>query len=103
MTTTNTIAATPAEAIRSRRSVRAFLPKPVPRQTVETILDIAKNAPNGSNIQPWQVFVVHGKRRDALCAEILAADNSNPQNYSEEYQYYPTEWVEPYLGRRRQL
>src|SRR5271154_6422758 len=99
MSVTNSVAGTAAEAIRSRRSVRAFLPKPVPRQTVETILDIARNAPNGSNIQPWQVFVVHGKKRDALCREILAADDTNPQDYDEEYQYYPTEWIEPYLGR----
>jgi nitroreductase len=103
MSVTNSIAATPAEAIRSRHSVRAFLPKPVEQDKVEEILDIARHAANGSNIQPWQVFVIQGTRRDALCADILTADESDAPGHAEEYQYYPTEWFEPYLGRRRQL
>jgi nitroreductase len=103
MSVSNTIAASPAEAIRTRRSVRAFLPKEVGRATVERILEIASNAPNGSNIQPWRVFVVHGAHRDRLCAEILAADAADAPGYDEEYQYYPVVWFEPYLGRRRSL
>lgn len=100
---TNAIAATPAEAIRSRRSVRAFLPTPVPRETVERILDIARQAPNGSNIQPWHVQVVAGSHRDRLVQAILAADAADAPGHDEEYRYYPEEWIEPYLGRRRQL
>ena len=103
MSVANTKAATPAEAIVTRRSVRAFLPQQVERTTVERILEIASNAPNGSNIQPWQVYVVHGALRDELCAEIMAADAADAPGYEEEYQYYPVEWFEPYLGRRRNL
>jgi len=103
MNVANSIAATPAEAILSRRSVRAFLPTPVARETVEKLLDLARNAPNGSNIQPWRVFVVAGARRDRLVEAILAADAADAPGHDEEYRYYPEEWVEPYLGRRRQL
>jgi nitroreductase len=103
MSVSNSIAATPAEAILTRRSVRAFLPKPVARQTVEKILDLARFAANGSNIQPWHVFVVQGAHRDRLCADIMAADDADDPSHEEQYQYYPSEWFEPYLARRRQL
>ncbi len=103
MSVANTIATTAAEAIATRRSVRAFLPTPVARETVEKILDIAKNAPNGSNIQPWHVVVVHGAHRDRLCADIMQADETDAPGHVEEYQYYPSDWFEPYIGRRRAL
>jgi nitroreductase len=103
MSVADDVAATPAEAILSRRSVRAFLPTAVERETVERILTLASFAPNGSDIQPWQVFVVHGLHRDRLCQAILAADDADAPGYEEEYQYYPSEWFEPYLGRRREL
>jgi nitroreductase len=94
---------TPEEAIRSRRSIRAFLPDPVPREAVETILELARFAPNGSNIQPWHVYVVAGETRDRVCADILAAEAAEEPGHDEEYQYYPLDWFEPLLTRRRQL
>lgn len=103
MSVANKIAATPAEALTTRRSVRAFLPQPVQKETVAKILELAKYAPNGSNIQPWHVFVVQGAARDKICAEILAADAADAPGHEEEYQYYPTDWFEPYIGRRRAL
>ena len=54
------------EAILSRRSLRAFKPDPVPRETVERTLAVAGRAPSGSNIQPWKVYVVAGEARDRL-------------------------------------
>ena len=48
------------EAISSRRSIRAFLPTPVPQQTIENILDTAARAPSGTNIQPWKTYVLTG-------------------------------------------
>ncbi len=50
-------------AITTRRSVRAFLPTPVPRATVEEILAVASRAPSGTNTQPWHVHVVAGERK----------------------------------------
>ena len=48
-------------AIKTRHSLRAFLPTPVPRQTVEDILEVASWAPSGTNTQPWQVHVLTGE------------------------------------------
>ncbi len=81
-------ALTVAEALLSRRSVRAFLPTPVPRETVERILALASRAPSGTNMQPWAVHVVAGAAKEALCAEVLAAfDSGDPGE--PEWQYYP--------------
>ncbi|WP_212139394.1 nitroreductase family protein, partial [Burkholderia territorii] len=47
-------------ALKSRRAIRAFLPTPVPRDTLEAILEAASRAPSGTNIQPWRVYVATG-------------------------------------------
>jgi nitroreductase len=92
-------------AITSRRAVRAFLPAPVPRATVERILEVASRAPSGTNVQPWRVRVVSGAAKLALSARIRAADDDPVERakHSEEYAYYPTEWVSPYIDRRRKI
>lgn len=96
------------EAIRSRRSIRAFLPRPVPQALIEEILDLARRAPSGTNTQPWKVYVLRGTSRDELvrkvCAahDALRADPSLAAEYQEEYDYYPRQWVSPYLERRRE-
>ena len=48
------------DAIITRQSVRAFLPTPVDRATVETLLELSARSASGSNIQPWRVRVVAG-------------------------------------------
>ena len=48
------------DALRARRTVRAFLPRPVPRETLETILSDALHTPSWANTQPWEVFVAGG-------------------------------------------
>jgi nitroreductase len=92
-------------AITSRRSVRAFLPTPVPRETIETILEVAARAPSGTNIQPWKVYVLTGDAKVALSRKIRAAydDAQLRATHTEEYAYYPTEWKSPYLERRRKI
>ena len=92
-------------AITSRQSVRAFLPTPVPRATVEEILAIATRAPSGTNTQPWKVTVLTGAARMRLSAAIMEVydDAEARRTHTEEYAYYPTQWIEPYLGRRRKI
>lgn len=90
------------DAIAGRRSVRAFTATPVPRATVERILDLAARAPSGSNIQPWRVYAAAGTARDALTAELLAAHEAGAPEETE-YSYYPAAWREPYLARRRKV
>lgn len=89
------------DAIRSRKSVRRFLPAPVPASTVRHILEVAARAPSGNNVQPWRVYAVAGEARERLCADILEAATTDPDRHQPEYAYYPTSWHEPYLERRR--
>ncbi|PTB19283.1 nitrobenzoate reductase [Trinickia symbiotica] len=95
-------------AIESRFSCRAFLPdKPVAREQVDEILRIASCAASSTNTQPWKVYVLQGDRRDALVANVCAAhdaayaDPSLAAEYGEVDGYYPSEWVSPYIDRRR--
>ncbi len=92
-------------AIASRRSIRAFLPTPVSRETVEEILAVASRAPSGTNTQPWRVHVLTGSARERLSAAILAAhaDPAVAARHVEEWDYYPREWVSPYVERRRKV
>lgn len=90
------------EAIRSRRSIRAFRPDPVPRETIGRILEVAARAPSGSNIQPWQVVVVTGEALRRLGEELVGLSLSGEQGEAE-YAYYPRQWREPYLARRRKV
>jgi nitroreductase len=91
--------------IRGRRSVRAFLPTPVPRQTILEILDVAARAPSGTNTQPWQAIVVSGAQKEALTKELVetALDPVRDAEHTQEYAYYPDKWVAPYIDRRRKV
>jgi len=92
-------------AIVSRRAIRAFLPAPVPRAEIEAILDVARHCASGVNTQPWQVHVVTGATKDRVSAAIVKAhdDPALLAQLDEPYDYYPREWVSPYLDRRRKL
>lgn len=92
-------------AIKTRHSLRAFLPTPVPRRTIEDILEVASWAPSGTNTQPWQVHVLTGAALKRLADRIQAAYLDPDQNaaHREEYAYYPTEWRSPYIDRRRKV
>lgn len=92
-------------AITSRRATRAYLDRPVPRETIEEILAVASRAPSGTNTQPWRVHVLTGAPLQAFGARILAAHDDPQQQaaHSEEYDYYPPQWVPPYIDRRRQI
>jgi nitroreductase len=64
------------EAIRERRSIRAFLPEDVPGEVIGQLLDDARWAPSWANAQAWDVFVVKGatlERVKAMLAERFAA------------------------------
>lgn len=89
-------------ALNSRRAVRAFLPDPVSNSAIRDILKTAARAPSGSNIQPWQVIVLTGSALAELGEELHALSMSG-EGGSNEYAYYPLEWREPYLARRREV
>ncbi len=95
-------------AILSRFSARAYLPKAVDRAVLQEVLEIAARAPSGTNTQPWKVYVLQGAKRDELVAKTCAAHDAMTANpalaadYAEEYDYYPTKWVSPFIDRRRE-
>ncbi len=94
-------------AITSRMSTRAFTDQPVSRETLESVLQVASRAPSGTNCQPWKVYVLQGESRKTLVDKVCTihdAMRTNPElaaQYVEEYDYYPQQWVSPYIDRRR--
>ena len=95
-------------AILSRFSARAYLSKPVEKSVLEELIQVAARAPSGTNTQPWNVYVVQGAAKDKLVSEVCDAHNAlaaNPAmaaDFAEEYDYYPTQWVSPFIDRRRE-
>ncbi len=61
------------ETIRQRRSVRGFLPTPVPREVIEELLALAQHAPSNCNVQPWRVYIASGDMREKLRAALVEA------------------------------
>ena len=92
-------------AITSRRSIRAYTPQAVAREDILQILQVAGRAPSGTNTQPWKVYVLEGEPKRELSSAILAIHNDPEQAklHTEEYAYYPREWVSPYIDRRRKV
>lgn len=84
-----------SEAVATRRTVRAFLPTPVPRETIERILDKARMSPSGCNFQPWEATIVTGAPLRAL-QEAMAA---SPMQQPVEYDIMPADITPEYMGR----
>jgi nitroreductase len=90
------------EALRVRRSCRAFKPDPVSRELMEELLTIASRAPSGTNIQPWKMHIVAGEVRARLEREVLAHRESNPHDTRAEFPR-ESKRKEPYTSRMRKL
>tara|TARA_R100000455_G_C6265505_1_gene120730 strand:+ start:118 stop:810 length:693 start_codon:yes stop_codon:yes gene_type:complete len=91
-------------ALTSRRSIRRYLPTDVPQETLARILTGAGYAPSGHNSQPWKVYVLRGATKQRVTDGILKAVATEPEAaHQPEYDYYPTEWFDPYLTRRRRV
>jgi nitroreductase len=91
-----------ADAVAARFSARAFLDRAVPTETVERILDRARRAPSGGNLQPWQVYVVSGKPLRKLIGKIRRRALLKPRGEQPGYDVYPPGLHEPYRSRRYQ-
>ncbi|MQY40206.1 Chloronitrobenzene nitroreductase [Streptomyces sp. RB17] len=93
------------DVLRSRHSVRAFLPTPVPRSTVERLLSLAARSASNSNCQPWQVHVVTGAAKRSLTAALLRAHAGDDEGRGRDYPYQPEQdgWCEPFRSRRRRF
>lgn len=89
------------DAIANRKSIRAFRPDPVPKDTVEKILEIAQRAPSGTNTQPWHVYACTGAVKQAITDDVLALARSGGGEKYEDYDYYPADWQPVHRDRRR--
>ncbi|BCL63109.1 NADH dehydrogenase [Desulfomarina profundi] len=87
------------DALKTRKSTRAYLDTPVPREKIEAVLSAARHAPSGTNAQPWQVAVVSGRQKDELSREMENLFRSGEMG-EMDYQYYPLKWPEPFKSRR---
>lgn len=87
------------DALRARKSVRAFLHQPVDRTLVLQLLDAARHAPSGANTQPWQVAVVMGEKKLQIQQAMEARFRSGDRGRMD-YQYYPEDWFSPFTERR---
>lgn len=89
------------QAIRTRKSIRGFLPKPVPKKIIEALLTAAGRAPSWGNTQPWEVMVVTGEKvkklADAFCTAAVQGVTQDP-----DFEM-PKGFPEPYLTRYRQV
>ena len=89
-----------SEAVATRMSCRAFLPTPVPEATVRAILDAARQAPSGGNLQPWRVYALAGDALADVVAAVRAKLRTHPRGEEPEYDIYPHGLWEPYRSRR---
>ena len=87
------------EAIRNRKSVRAYLDTEVSDEQIIELLSLASCSPSGANTQPWQVAVIRGDTKLKLQKGFEQAFESG-NSFEKDYQYYPLEWAEPYKQRR---
>lgn len=89
-----------SEAVASRQSVRAFSDKSVDKATIESLLEKAKWAPSGGNLQPWMVYVLGGKRLSDFIDIVQKKLPAHPMGEGSEYEVYPAGLKEPYRSRR---
>lgn len=89
-----------SEAVRARRSVRAFLPDQVPAGTLSEILGLAQLAPSSGNLQPWRIFAVTGAPLTELLQRVRETAATSPRGEPPEYPIYPPNLRDPYNSRR---
>ena len=89
------------DAIKARKSIRAFTDQPVPQETVAQILEISQRAPSGTNTQPWHVYVCSGAVKQAISDDVLEMAQAGAGKSYEHYDYYPSTWKDVHRDRRR--
>jgi nitroreductase len=87
-------------AVRARKSVRAFKPDPVSCDDMRSLLDAARYAPSGGNLQPWKMIVVAGDALRAVIELGQTALMANPRGEADDRPIYPAVVAEPYRSRR---
>jgi nitroreductase len=96
------------ELLQKRKSVRGFLPTPIPKETLVELLNAAARSPSGTNMQPWRVYVLMGHAKEELTRQVMEKRRVEPHRERPpkpygEYDYNPEPLFEPYLSRRRKV
>jgi nitroreductase len=99
MTTRMTV----TEALKKRISIRQFLPDPLEPGLVREILEVARWAPSGGNLQAWRVIAVAGEEREAVVRLAAESGASYAPDSSDGRPVYPPNLWEPYRTRRYKL
>ncbi len=87
------------QALRERRSARAFRDRAVPQALVREILELAGRSPSGGNLQPWKVYALAGEALDGFVGAVKERCVANPAGEGAEA-IYPPKLPEPYRTRR---
>ena len=95
-----TKASTVTQAVSTRRTVRAFLDKPVDQATLRRVLEKAQNAPSGGNTQPWNATILTGEPLAKLLERTAEVLPQGPAAHKPEYPIYPPELDGEYSKRR---
>lgn len=96
-----TTASTVSQAVATRRTVRAFLDKPVDQAILRRVLEKAQNSPSGGNTQPWNATVITGEPLAKLLVDVAAILPEGPARHKPEYNIYPPELDGAYAERRK--
>ena len=88
------------EAVKTRRSIRAFTDQAVDFDILKAILEAAQLSPSGGNVQPWNAKVLTGAPLQKLIDAVAAKLPQGPAAQSPEYDIYPKDLPEPYRSRR---
>lgn len=91
-----------SNAVTRRQAIRAFKPDPVPENMVREILDLARHAPSGGNLQPWHVYALAGKPLTKFKSLVASKVRTGGPRENPEYPVYPKKLWEPLLSRRRE-
>jgi nitroreductase len=91
------------ETLKTRSSKRAFLPKPVPKDVQEEILNAAAMTPSGANMQPWIVYAISNEEVLKNIGDAIIARMDEGLEHDQFIQYYPVNWVNPYKKRRIEI
>tara|TARA_A100001037_G_C15066055_1_gene597106 strand:- start:665 stop:1360 length:696 start_codon:yes stop_codon:yes gene_type:complete len=96
-------AVTVSEALDTRLTCRAFTNKVPEKRVIIDLLEKAKRAPSGGNLQPWRIWVVSGNPLKNFIEDVAYKIKENPMGEGTEYNIYPPNLKEPYESRRREV
>ncbi|WP_018262222.1 nitroreductase [Methylobacterium sp. WSM2598] len=87
--------------MKGRFATRFYADRPVPYATVRDILEAARYAPSGANIQPWRVQVLAGAAKTEICRDILVTHATEAAHHVSEYTYYAPNLPDLYHSRKQ--